>query len=41
MLCDLTINYAERRVYLSGSPVQLTDLEYRFLFELSVNTVGC
>ena len=34
---DLTVNYAERRVYLAGSPVQLTDLEYRFLFELSVN----
>ena len=37
VLGDLTINYAERRVYLAGSPVQLTDLEYRFLFELSVN----
>ncbi len=37
MLGDLTINYAERRVFLAGSPIQLTDLEYRFLFELSVN----
>ena len=37
LLGDLTINYAERRVYLAGSLVQLTDLEYRFLCELSVN----
>ena len=34
---DLTINYTERRVHLAGSPVPLTDLEYRFLCELSVN----
>ena len=34
---DLTINYAERRVLLAGRPVQLTDLEYRLLRELSVN----
>ena len=34
---DLTVNFAERRVYLAGRAVQLTDLEYRFLFELSVN----
>ena len=34
---QLTINYAERRVSLAGSPVQLTDIEYRMLFELSVN----
>ena len=40
VLGDLTINYAERRVYLAGSPVQLTDLEYRFLFELSANAGG-
>ena len=40
MLGDLTISYAERRVFLAGSPVQLTDLEYRFLFELSVNAGG-
>ena len=33
----LTVNYAERRVYLAGRPVQLTDIEYRMLFELSVN----
>ena len=37
VLGDLTINYDERRVYLAGSPVQLTDLEYRFLHELSIN----
>ena len=37
VLDDLTINYAERRVYLAGNPVHVTDLEYRFLFELSVN----
>ena len=33
----LTIDYAERRVFLAGRPVQLTDLEYRLLSELSVN----
>ena len=31
VLEDLTINFAERRVHLAGRPVQLTDLEYRFL----------
>ena len=40
VLGDLRINYAERRVYLAGSPVQLTDLEYRFLHELSINAGG-
>ncbi len=34
---ELTINYDERRVHLTGSQVQLTDLEYRFLVELSLN----
>ncbi len=34
---QLKINYAQRRVYLAGRPVQLTNLEYRMLFELSVN----
>ena len=34
---ELTVNYAERRVTLAGRPVQLTDTEYRMLFELSVN----
>ena len=34
---DLTVNYAERRVFLEGRPVQVTDIEYRLLFELSVN----
>ena len=36
-LGDLTIDYTERRVTLAGRPVPLTDLEYRLLFELSVN----
>ena len=34
---ELTVNYTERRVSLAGRPVQLTDIEYRMLFELSVN----
>ena len=34
---DLTISYAERRVFLAGRPVSLTDTEYRMLLELSVN----
>ena len=34
---ELTVNYADRRVTLAGRPVQLTDTEYRMLFELSVN----
>ena len=34
---DLTVNYVERRVSLAGVPVQLTDIEYRMLVELSVN----
>ena len=34
---ELIINYNERRVHLAGEPVQLTDQEYRFLVELSVN----
>ncbi|MXZ90390.1 MAG: response regulator [Chloroflexi bacterium] len=37
VLGDLTIDYAERRVYLAGIPVRLTDLEYRFLCQLSAN----
>ena len=37
VLGDLVIDYAERRAYVAGSPMQLTDLEYRFLRELSVN----
>ena len=31
---DLTVNYAERRVYLKGRPVHLTDIECRMLVEL-------
>ena len=34
---DLTIDYAERRVSLAGRAVPLTNIEYRLLFELSVN----
>ena len=36
-LGELTVNYAERRVSLAGRPVQLTDIEYRLLVELTVN----
>ena len=34
---DLTIDYAQRRVTVAGDPVELTDIEYRLLVELSVN----
>ena len=37
MVGELSVNYAERRVFLAGRPVQLTNIEYRMLFELSVN----
>ena len=37
MLGDLTIDYAERRVSLSGRRVHVTPTEYKLLFELSVN----
>ena len=37
VLGDLTVNYSERRVYAAGRAVQLTDIEYRLLFELSAN----
>ena len=37
VLGDLTVNYAERRVHVAGRAVQLTDIEYRLLFELSAN----
>ena len=33
----LRVNYRERRAYLEGRPVLLTDMEYKMLFELSVN----
>ena len=36
-LGDLTVNYVERRVTLAGRPVQLSDIKYRMLLELSVN----
>ena len=34
---DLTVDYAQRRVTVAGRPVDLTDIEYRMLVELSVN----
>ena len=34
---DLTVDYARRRVTVAGNPVELTDIEYRLLVELSVN----
>lgn len=37
LLGELTIDYAERRVTVAGRPVDLTNIEYRMLAELSVN----
>ena len=37
VLGDLTIDYVERRVTVGGRRVQLTDIEYRLLVELSVH----
>ncbi len=34
---DLTVDYAQRRVTVAGNPVELTDIEYRMLVELSAN----
>ncbi len=34
---DVTIDYAERVVTVSGCPVKLTATEYKLLFELSIN----
>ena len=34
----LVIDYTERSVSMAGRPIKLTDLEYRLLFELSVNS---
>ncbi len=34
---DLTVDYPQRRVTVAGRPVELTDIEYRILVELSVN----
>ena len=34
---DLTIDYGDRRVTVSGKPVELTATEYRLLTELSAN----
>ena len=36
-LGDLTINYADRSVNLSGHPVKLSATEYKLLFELSIS----
>ena len=37
ILGDLTINYAEREVEVEDRPVELTPIEYRLLYELSIN----
>ena len=37
VLGDLTVDYEERQVTLAGQPVELTDIEYRTLAELSAN----
>ncbi len=34
---DLGVDYAQRRVTVAGAPVDLTDIEYRMLAELSAN----
>ena len=34
---DVTVEYAERRVTVGGSRVNLTDIKYRVLVELSAN----
>ena len=36
-LGDLTIDYADRAVIVSGRPVGLSGTEYKLLFELSIN----
>ena len=36
-LGGLTVDYAQRMVTVAGSPVDLTDIEYRMLVELSTN----
>ena len=38
LLGDLTVDYAQRSVTVAGRPVELTPIEYRLLYELSVNT---
>ena len=37
LLGDLGVDYAQRRVTVAGAPVDLTDIEYRMLAELSAN----
>ena len=39
-LGGLTVVYAQRMVTVAGSPVDLTDIEYRALAELSANAPG-
>ena len=34
---ELTVDYPQRRVTVAGRPVELTDIEYRMLVELSAN----
>ena len=34
---DLKVDYVQRRITLAGGPVELTDIEYRMLAELSAN----
>ena len=36
-LGDLTVNYADRSVTVSGSPVRLSRIEHKLLFELAAN----
>ena len=38
LLGDLTVDYAQRSVTVAVRPVELTPIEYRLLYELSVNT---
>ena len=37
VLGELTVNYVERRGSRAGRPVQLTDIKYRLLCELTAN----
>ena len=37
VLGELSIDYAERRVTVAGSPVQVTPIEYDLLYELSIH----
>ncbi len=37
VLGDLAVHYAQRRVTVAGRPMELTPIEFRLVFELSVN----